>query len=101
MSNELRATKGPYHVEPNETACVIISHGQSLAAVWPTSLLGGELPMEANAHLLASSWELYEALKKITDCYGVGYIDTDKFCSDVHDFMLEGRVALAKARGEQ
>ncbi len=57
-------------------------------------------PGQANAHLIAAAPELYEALKAITDCYGVGQRDPAKFLEHVHDFMMEGRAALAKARGE-
>lgn len=54
---------------------------------------------QANASLIAAAPELYDALKAITDCYGVGQ-PPEKFLKNVHDFMMEGRAALAKARGE-
>lgn len=53
----------------------------------------------ANAHLFAASWGMYRALKRITDCYGVGS-SPEQFCENVREFMEEGRAELAKARGE-
>jgi hypothetical protein len=53
-----------------------------------------------DANLIAAAPCLYEALERITDCYGVGYRDAHKFVEAVHDFMLEGRAALSRARGE-
>ena len=44
--------------------------------------------------------DLYSALEKIVDCYGVGYKEPARFCQDVYDWMIEGQHALAKARGE-
>ena len=55
---------------------------------------------DANANLIAAAPDLYEALKAITDCYGVGWRDARAFLAAVHDFMVEGRTALSKARGE-
>ena len=51
---------------------------------------------EANARLIAASPELLEALKAITDCWGMG-TSPDQFCEQVADFMKEGRAAIAKA----
>jgi hypothetical protein len=51
-------------------------------------------------NLIAAAPEMYSTLKAITDCYGVGYKSAEQFVKDVHDFMMEGRAALAKARGE-
>lgn len=54
----------------------------------------------ANARLIAAAPELLEALKAITDCWGLGYDLDDKFCEQVADFMAEGRAAIAKATHE-
>lgn len=54
----------------------------------------------ADAHLIAAAPELYEALKAITDCFGVGYVSAEKFVEDVTELMHEGRAALSRARGE-
>lgn len=40
---------------------------------------------------------LLEALRNITDCYGVGYSDPAKFVAAVHDFMMAGRAAIKAA----
>jgi hypothetical protein len=55
---------------------------------------------EANSTLIAAAPSLYEALKDITDCYGVGSTP-EKFVEHVHDFMMAGRAALALARGKR
>jgi hypothetical protein len=54
---------------------------------------------EANARLLAVAPKLYDVLKAITDCYGVGSTP-EKFCEHVKEFMLAGRDVLAEARGD-
>lgn len=101
---------GPYEVVKHSWKVTSIYSGES---DWPIASLeidsnvdednqdALEEKVAAHAALFSAAPELYEALKAITDCYGVGYKDVEKFVEHVHDFMMEGRAALAKARGEK
>lgn len=100
---EPRFTKGPWEVaEYDEDA-----FGWKVTDTGPTQDHDGDEASEyiatvyspGNAAAVAALPDLYEALKNITDCYGVGS-SPDDFCKNVLPFMVEGRAALAKARGE-
>lgn len=52
-----------------------------------------------NDRLKLENQQFREALKAITDCWGLG-TSPDQFCEQVADFMEEGRAAIAKATGE-
>ncbi len=49
--------------------------------------------------ILCRNCSVEKTLKAITDCYGVGYKSAEQFVKDVHDLMMDGRVALARPRG--
>lgn len=53
----------------------------------------------ANAHLIASAPELYEALKAIVNKTSRG-LDLGMKVSDLWDEIIDAEAALAKARGE-
>jgi hypothetical protein len=53
---------------------------------------------EADKGLLIAAPEMFEALKAIVDCYGMG-ATPEKFCERVHTFMMEGKAVIAKAEG--
>lgn len=93
------------------THTVAITTHQNYDAVHETPLWNGcsrfvgvgrrdpDLTPHPDARLIAAAPELYDVLKAITDCYGVGF-SPEKFCEHVREFMEQGRAALAKARGE-
>ena len=58
--------------------------------------------MEANAHLIASSPDLYEALEEVVENYAVlvRELNVDEFTKSDREIIERGRAALSKARGE-
>jgi len=101
--SELKATPGPYFRDCNADMAFgvyAVVNGERKNIVNWQGLARPYSDGQANAHLLAASWEMYDALKAITDCYGSG-LSVDKFIEVVDDFMMEGRAALSKARGEK
>ncbi len=109
--NELKATPGPYAVETMYTPPKPMHRGNTVR-IYSTDPgpaqefhLGYATNMDmetrdANAHLLAASWELYQALKMlledIQDYQRINHLGGESNASQVL-----ARAALAKARGEQ
>src|SRR6266550_596982 len=100
---EMKFTTGPWrpnlhHTQEQAGRTYGFIHAGTAVPIAAVTLGVEGMPQDegrANARLIAATPELYNALKAITDCYGVGYKSADKFVEDVHDFMIEGRAALA------
>jgi hypothetical protein len=56
-----------------------------------------ECQHKANARLIAAAPEMFEALQRITDCYGVGYKNADDLARALSSYMTDARALLAKA----
>ena len=59
----------------------------------------GVQEQEANAHLIASAPELYEALQSM--CWGFKELNNNIDCGEEYEAYQIALAALAKARGEQ
>ena len=95
MSSELKATPGPYHLGEAKSGRSYIYARNSEQPMKPEVRLGKTNvtdEMRANAHLLAASWELYQALEALVE---------PTYLEPLSVMVNRGKAALAKARGEQ
>ena len=94
--SELRATKGPYRIETvlmpvtDELRTEIVTYAFDVVSAHRG------IRRDADAHLLAASWELYEALEALRDSV---YSDVEHW-DHSEDQLIQAEAALAKARGE-
>lgn len=89
-------TPGPWIAEERQFASYVISHeGRSLAAVWPTAGNGDELPIAANARLIAAAPDMYEALKGLCEALG------DELNDATSEVWGKAAAALTKATNDQ
>ena len=98
--SELKATPGPYEIQPNEgsytdfSSCKRSIIGGKDEYVLATVISDEIDEHEANAYLFAASWDLYQACRYalliLQNHPDTGSIDTQPL-----------QAALAKARGEQ
>ena len=110
MSNELKATPGPYGTEKPFTgstrnidsynAVRVYSHdpGPENDFTIGYAVDVDEPTRKANAHLLAASWELYHALEAVVEDSGLQELIAA--IGEEPPFISTAVAALAKARGE-
>lgn len=59
----------------------------------------GQVNNDANARLIAAAPALYEALKAVYDCFGLG-LSPEQFVTQVSGFIDDARAALALVESE-
>ncbi len=100
MTKELNYTKGKWYTEEDsmeEVAILVIPEGEDFPDTIATVRLIGNfdgIEMEANAQLIASAPDLYEALKAIIDA------EDEHFESLGYGRSQDARKALAKTEGK-
>lgn len=96
MPSELKATRGPWRIKQGPWKISILSpekNPSDLVAEVSVYTQSGDLDnQKANAHLLAASWELYQALEALVE---------PTYLEHLSVMVNRGKAALAKARGEQ
>lgn len=106
MTNQLKFTPGPWEAVNRDTCQFIYAKGYERAICQVDSYSKGFGPdrdeRDANAHLIASAPDIYEALEKqlknwieLIESGDAGHWDPEE---DAH--VISMRAVLAKARGE-
>lgn len=89
---ETKHTPGPWSFEMQEFGAVIVSDGSSIATAFASKVISGaELPMEANARLIAAAPDLLEALKELVEAF-----DDDVMG---HKRKEQAEIVIAQAEG--
>lgn len=101
MSKDIKWTPGPWFVNHSDDGCpwgvVQVSDNRQIR---PEGRSFSEA--KANAHLVAASPELYEALSAITEMYTdmINSGDCGNWNPEYDEEVTEARRVMAKARGE-
>ena len=101
--SELKATPGPYTIRRTNWYTIQVMTGEEGNRVGICEASAFDTESEANAHLLAASWDLYHALDglvKICRPMREEWLNEASFVDAERDYR-NALAALAKARGEQ